>query len=120
MSHISILRIIQFKMDDIVAATRARMEQIDSMLSDSSGSSTTAGKASSSRIAINTNINTTGKLPPPGLSGEEEVEWWKAKIAVLSQPPDIAESKGSTFDQFSHKSAAKENSNVNNMYKSSK
>ena len=36
--------------------------------------------------------------PPAGLSADEEVQWWKSKIASLSDPPSNSSSSGSSAE----------------------
>jgi len=67
---------------DVLNAVKARMAAIDESLAEP-----VASTPSSSAGA-----GVSGTKPPPGLSGEEEVAWWKNKIADLSGDP-TAESK---------------------------
>lgn len=49
-----------------------------------------------------------GDGPPQGLSGEEEVEWWRRRIASLSGPVDVnaeAKSVSSRQDEKGSKSS---------------
>jgi hypothetical protein len=64
---------------DILKAAQARMRAIDQSLDASSAPTTSSGGGGITK-------------PPPGLSGDEEVAWWKNKIADLSGDP-TAQSK---------------------------
>ena len=48
---------------------------------------------------------TLGDLPPEGLSPEEEVEWWRQKVAALSVDIGKADEKSSYSEERSSKSA---------------
>jgi len=76
-------------MHQLAQSTRERMDHIDSLLSEP--------------VSVETGMSG----PPPGLTGEEEVQWWNKRIADLSRDPEelIAESKSNSTAPKSSKDA---------------
>ena len=56
--------------------------------------------------------------PPPGLSPEEEQEWWTARIAFLSKP--VSENYSDTSDTADLKTSTESGSEVKRSSKDSK
>jgi hypothetical protein len=96
----------------LVAASNAKdsMDRIESML--------TSREDEGERKARN--------QPPPGLSAEEEQEWWTKRIAFLSKPvsetyTDTADSKGSAGDNgLGSKRGSKETGEMKSSSKASR
>ena len=70
-------------------AAKARMKQIDALLSDDSKNENTSSNTTNTRTNSDnsSSINdTSSSKPPQNLTPDEEVEWWKNKISALSRP----------------------------------
>jgi len=91
---------------DILKAAQARMKAIDQSLDAPTAPTTSYGGGG-------------GTKPPPGLSGDEEVAWWKNKIADLSGDPTAQSKKENSAQNTTPFSGSAKDASQGQGYKAS-